>query len=231
MTYKPGATDRPYDIGAVAPDGTDERVLATGPNRDIGIGGELSWVGETGLLMTNERISIHEYMTFDSAKAPFDRSAADGDDAAFTRSLVIPGGMGGDGLSVSRDGKTVMWMIRTSHNPASWVVTVRTADVAALNGQSANDFGNVVRTHSGATDGPDFNRGFSLAPGFSVSALRTGRAMTSSFTTAQPGRRFAASRRPALQTAYTTSIRMSRQTASGSCSRARRTRRQGRICT
>jgi len=61
MTYKPGATGRPFDIGAVAPDGTDERVLATGPNRDIGIGGELSWVGETGLLMTNERIFIHEY--------------------------------------------------------------------------------------------------------------------------------------------------------------------------
>jgi hypothetical protein len=163
-TYKPGATDRPNDIGAVAPDGTNERVLATGPNRDIGIGGELSWVGKTGLLMTNERISIHEYMTFDSAKAPFDRSASNGGDAAFTQSLVIPGGMGGDGVTVSRDGKTVMWMIRTSHNPASWVVTIRTADVGALNGQSAIDFGNVVWTHSGATDGPNIPRGFSLAP-------------------------------------------------------------------
>jgi hypothetical protein len=164
MTSKPGATDRPYDIGAVAPDGTGERVLAVGPNRDIGIGGELSWVGKTGLLMTNERISIHEYMSFDSARAPFDRSASNGGDAAFTPGLVIPGSMGGDGLSVSRDGKTAMWMIRTSHNPASWVVTIRTADVVNLNGQSAIDFGNVVWTHSGATDGPNIPQGFSLAP-------------------------------------------------------------------
>ncbi len=173
MTSKPGATDRPYDIGAVAPDGTGERVMASGPNRDIGIGGELSWVGKTGLLMTNERIFIHEYMTFDSAKAPFDRTVQDGNDAAFTRRLVIPGGMGGDGVSVSRDGKTVMWMIRTSHNPASWVVTIRTADVGALNGQSAIDFGNVVWTHSGATDGPNIPRGFSLAPdaGFFVMSI------------------------------------------------------------
>ena len=112
-------------------------------------------------------------MTFDSAKAPFDRTVQDGNDAAFTRRLVIPGGMGGDGVSVSRDGKTVMWMIRTSHNPASWVVTIRTADVGALNGQSAIDFGNVVWTHSGATDGPNIPRGFSLAPdaGFFVMSI------------------------------------------------------------
>ena len=49
-------------------------MLATGPNRDIGLAGELSWVGETGLLMTNERISGHSYMTFDTGKAPFDRA-------------------------------------------------------------------------------------------------------------------------------------------------------------
>lgn len=99
MTTKPGAVDRPYDIGAIDPDGTGKRVLATGPNLDIGIAGELSWVGETGLLMTNERISFHAYMTFDTAKAPFDRRSPDGDDDAFVSSLAIPGGMGGDGLS------------------------------------------------------------------------------------------------------------------------------------
>ena len=117
-TSKPGATARSYDIGAVAPDGTDEQVLATGPNRDFGIGGELSWVGETGLLMTNERVMYHEYMAFDSGVAPFTRSASDGDDGAFARKLLIPGGMGGDGISVSRDGKMVMWRNRTSHDPA-----------------------------------------------------------------------------------------------------------------
>ena len=32
----------PFDIGAVAQDGSSERVLAVGPDRDIGIAGELS---------------------------------------------------------------------------------------------------------------------------------------------------------------------------------------------
>ena len=100
------------------PDGTNQRGLATGPNRDIGLAGELSWVGKTGLMMTNERISIHSYTTFDTSKAPFQRVDTDSNDAAFTRSLVIPGEQGGDGLAVSRDGKTVMWMVRNSHNPA-----------------------------------------------------------------------------------------------------------------
>ena len=40
------------------PDGTNQRILATGPYRDIGLAGELSWVGKTGLLTTNERISV-----------------------------------------------------------------------------------------------------------------------------------------------------------------------------
>ena len=34
--------ERPFDIGAVSPEGTNERVIATGPNADIGIGGELT---------------------------------------------------------------------------------------------------------------------------------------------------------------------------------------------
>ncbi len=153
------------------PDGTNQRVLATGPNRDIGLAGELSWVGKTGLLMTNERISGHSYMTFDTAKAPFNRTVSDGNDAAFTRSLAIPGGMGGDGLAVSRDDSTAMWMIRTSHNPSSWVLTVRSAAVAALSGQSANGFGNVL-----LTEGRDFNRGFSMSPdsNFFVISLKSG---------------------------------------------------------
>jgi hypothetical protein len=81
------------------------------------------------------------------------------------------GGMGGDGLAVSRDGSTAMWMIRTSHNPSSWVLTVRSAAVAALSGQSANGFGNVL-----LTEGRDFNRGFSMSPdcNFFVISLKSG---------------------------------------------------------
>jgi hypothetical protein len=52
-------------------------------------------VGETGLLMSNERIGIHSYTTFDTSKAPFKRVNTGINDAAFTRSLVISGGQGG----------------------------------------------------------------------------------------------------------------------------------------
>lgn len=176
MTTKPGTTERPYDIGKIGTDGRGQTVLATGPNVGIGIAGELSWVGETGLLMTNERISMHSYMTFDTAQSPFNRSGVDGDDSAFKQRLLISGGMAGDGLSVSRDGKTVMWMIRTSHSPANWVGTVRTAPLASLNGQSASDFGTVLLTHSAATGNPDLDRGFSMAPNaeFFVISLKEG---------------------------------------------------------
>lgn len=177
MTAKPRATERPWDIGAVNSDGTNQRVLATGPNRDIGIGGELSWVGETGLLMSNERIGIHSYTTFDTIKAPFNRVNTGGNDAAFTRSLVIPGGQGGDGLAVSRDGKFVMWMVRNSHNPASYVNTVLIALVSDLSGQPADAFGTVVHTHKAAADCPDLNRGFSISPDNKsfVISLKTGK--------------------------------------------------------
>ena len=62
-------------------------------------------MGDTGVLMTNERVTFHEYMAFDTGEAPFTRTARDGNDAAFTRKLKIPGGMGGDGFAVSRDGQ------------------------------------------------------------------------------------------------------------------------------
>jgi hypothetical protein len=109
----------PYDIGGVAPDGSSERIMAFGPKQDIGIAGELTWVGTSGWLITNERIVFHKYMIFDTAYEPFNREAKDGDDDAFSRVLEIPGGMRGDGFSVSRDGSTSMWKNRTSHNPAS----------------------------------------------------------------------------------------------------------------
>ncbi len=86
---------------------TGYRILYEGPSES-----PLTLVGETGLLMSNERIGIHSYTTFDTSKAPFNRVNTGGNDAALTRSLVIPGGQGGEGLAVSRDGKFVMWMVR-----------------------------------------------------------------------------------------------------------------------
>ncbi len=154
----------PYDIGGVAPDGSSERVMAFGPAQDIGIAGELTWVGESGWLITNERIAFHEYMIFDTAYAPFNRDAKDDGDDAFTRVLEIPGGMGGDGFSVSRDGSKAMWKNRTSHNPDNFVITLRTAEPRALAGQSSAEFGDLLVTHSAAEDGPLFDQGFAMGP-------------------------------------------------------------------
>ena len=53
MTSKFRALGRPYEIGGVFPNGTDLRTLAGGPRFDIGIAGELAWIGDTGKLMTN----------------------------------------------------------------------------------------------------------------------------------------------------------------------------------
>lgn len=92
MTSKFRALGRPYEIGGGFPNGTDLRTLARGPRFDIGIAGELAWIGDTGKLMTNERISLHEYMTFDTEYAPFVRTDPDHGDDAFVRKLVIPGG-------------------------------------------------------------------------------------------------------------------------------------------
>ena len=176
MTSKPGELGRPFEIGGMFPNGTDIRTMAAGPRFDFGIAAELAWVGDTGKLMTNERISIHEYMTFDTEREPFIRKVPDFDDDAFVRNLVIPGGQGGDGLAVSGDGKTVMWMIRTSHDPKNYEVTVRIAELEGLINQSANDAGRALFTHSARTQGPDFNRGFSLSydGGIFVVSLKNG---------------------------------------------------------
>ncbi len=56
------------------------------------------------------------------------------------------------------------------------MITVRIAEFASLSGQSTADFGRVLLTHSAAASGPDFDRGFSLAPDavFFVISLKDG---------------------------------------------------------
>ena len=157
-------TSRPYNIASVSPDGTNDRVLATGPNRDIGVAGEIAWIAEMGRLVTNERVEFYEYMVFDSSKAPFTRTVLNGSDDAFTPILGIPGGRGGGGISVSGNGSSALWKIRTSHDPASFVVALRIEQLINLDGQPANEAGTVLLTHDATIGGPDFDRGFSLSP-------------------------------------------------------------------
>jgi hypothetical protein len=91
----PTSTEPVFNIGYVQADGSGEGNMAVGPNSPYGIGGPMFWVGSTGQLLVNERVVFHEYMTFDASQAPFTRTSNDGDDAAFTRKLFIPGGGGG----------------------------------------------------------------------------------------------------------------------------------------
>ena len=127
------------NIGRVRADGTGEGPMATGPNSPFGIGFSLSWVGGTGLLMTNEQVSLHEYMTFNSALAPFTRTVSNGSDAAFTQKLVIPGGGGGGLIRVSRNGSTVLWQHNDTANTGP--NQIRVAPFSALTGQDTNAVG------------------------------------------------------------------------------------------
>ena len=133
--------NRCSDIGLVNPDGTDQRILATGPGPaiDVGIGAFISWLGESNLLLTNERNHYHEYMTIDSTQAPFSRTVLNGDDEAFTRIMSVPGGMGGYGISSSRDGKFVLWR----HQQGSYA-SIRIAPYEVLSGQNSNAVGTVL---------------------------------------------------------------------------------------
>ena len=120
---------RPFDMGSVQADGTDEGFIVSGSTA-IGIAGEHSWVGSTGLLMTNKRSGFHDYRTLDTTTSP----------PTETIKLAIPGGGGGDGISVSRDGSTVLWRIRA----ADGMVSLRTASFDSLTGQDADAHGTVL---------------------------------------------------------------------------------------
>ncbi len=130
------------DIGGVHPDGTGEGLLATGLQSAFGLGpGPFSWVGSTGRLVTNETISLHEYLEFDVSQAPFTRNAANGSDAAFTPVLAIDGGGGGGFFKVSRDGSTAVW--RYSASGGGGRTTIRTMPYSSLTGQNASTIGTI----------------------------------------------------------------------------------------
>jgi len=72
-----------------------------------------------------------------------------------------------------------MWMVRNSHNSASYVNTVRIALASDLSGQPADAFGTVVHTHKATADGPELNRGFSISQDNKsfVISLKTGKGL------------------------------------------------------
>ncbi len=141
----PTSTEPVLNVGYVQANGSNEGNMAVGPNSPFGVGGPMFWVGTTGQLLVNERVVFHEYMTFDAGQAPFTRTINDGDDAAFTRKLVIPGGGGGDFITVSRDGSTVIWLIRSTTAVES--SALRFGEFSSLTGQNADTVGSVLFTY------------------------------------------------------------------------------------
>ena len=121
--------------------GQNERSLATGSQNLFGVASfSSSWVGNTGRLVINETLGLHEYLSFVPDKvAPFsapNRGFATGSNAGFTLELIIPGGGGGGFMEVSRDGSTAMW--RHSTSGGGGFQQIRVAPFADLVGQSAN---------------------------------------------------------------------------------------------
>ena len=151
------ATDRTpgdfNDLGMVNADATNERIIATGPQSPFGIAPfGISWMGPSDLLATTETVTFHEYLTFDTSLAPATRSIADGNDSAFNRLLLIDGGGGGELFTASRDGSTALW--RFSSQGGRGQMTLRTAPLASLAGQSARAIGTIQISESLPSNSP-----------------------------------------------------------------------------
>lgn len=162
LTRRPPAGADDFNIGGVQADGQGEGFLATGPNDGFGLANSLAWAGSTGFLLVEERCVFHEYMAFDSTKARFTRTLTDGNDAAFTRKLLISGGGGGGLVRVSRDGSTVLW--RFSSSGGTGQTSIRTAPYADLSAQAAGSFGTVHVNENVASPEQRYLVGAALTP-------------------------------------------------------------------
>ena len=136
-----GGAGVPFNLYQVTPGGSGESVFATGPGNPWGIGNNPAWVGSTGLALTEERNVFHEYLSINSASAPYNRTANDGSQGPVTLELRVQGGGGGGWITVSRDGSTALW--RTSSSGGGGTQQVRTAPFSSLTGQSTNAVGGV----------------------------------------------------------------------------------------
>jgi uncharacterized repeat protein (TIGR01451 family) len=133
-----------FHVGRVNSDGTGEGAMATGYETPFGVGLSPAWVNGTTLMM-NEAVNLFEYMTFNTALAPFTRVVANGNDAAFTLELTIPGGMGGGWNALSRTvgaNQRVLW--RHSTSGGGGTQEVRSALLSSLTGQNTNAVGTVL---------------------------------------------------------------------------------------
>lgn len=145
-----------------------ETPLLTGLNTDFGTAVGLSWIGRTGFLGVEEAISGFEVLKFDTAQAPFDRTVANGSDAANQLLLSINGG-GGSGLTkFSRDGLTALVRISTQGSVGS--ISVRAGAVSSMAGQVSTTFGTPLFVNSSSFDAT-FTQGGALNPDGTVAIV------------------------------------------------------------
>jgi hypothetical protein len=138
-----------------------EQPLLTGLNTDFGVAVGVSWIGSTGFLAVEEAISGFEVLRFDTALAPFGRTAANGSDTANSLLLSINGGGGGGLTRISRDGLSAL--VRLSTFGSLGLMTVRSGPVASMVGQVASQFGSVVFSTT-STFQPSFLQGGAISP-------------------------------------------------------------------
>ena len=135
----PGAPN----LGAVQPDGSSERLMASGVNSgSYGLVRSMCWAGPTPHIFVEERLHNHEFLEFNVPQDGFRRTVTNGNDAAFAVRLAISGG--GLGICGSRDGSTVMW--RHSSNGGTGTMSLRSALYSSLPGtvKSSATHGTVV---------------------------------------------------------------------------------------
>ena len=150
-----------WQPGTVNVNGTGEAFLATGV-MVAGNSAAISWLGNSSTLLVAEINVFHELFAFNTALAPFTRTVTDGNDAAFTRKLFVPGGTNNSNAFISsRDGLIVAW--RDSLN-AGTSTTIRSATFASLSGQNTNAVGTIVVSSNAAGNSTIGSRGMALTP-------------------------------------------------------------------
>jgi hypothetical protein len=142
--------------------------ILTGLNTDFGTAVALSWIGSTGFLGVEEAISGFEVLKFDTSQAPFDRTTANGSDAANQLLLSINGGGGGGLTKFSRDGLSALVRISTQGSVGS--ISVRAGTVSSMVGQVSTTFGTPLFVNSSSFDAT-FTQGGALTPDGSVAIV------------------------------------------------------------
>lgn len=152
---------QPRDLYKVQADGTGEGPMATGLNSGLGLAASPSWYGTSGSIGIYEQVNFHEYLLFNSALAPFSRTATDGADSAFSVLASIPGGTAGGVIRFSRDGSTVL--VRHSTVSNAGVISLLVGAASGLAGQSVDTFGTAILSVNAGSDAR-FLGGMALTP-------------------------------------------------------------------